>query len=187
MDHPHPDQESGRRDDSKNSSDAGVLALIQLCESPFQGEIFSTDALKSGLWLLESGAVRVVTANVQGSFAGIFGQISIEGESNPAEISMVINLDQAGQWKVDGRSDFEKPSTNGSHVAALLMAAMVEKGAVEAGCDFGMGSVATRICLFTKDVRAGILHWDDSDARAVLENMHLARVENVDPKMQWLQ
>ncbi len=175
-------QEVKREIDETPSS--GVLALINLSEAPFKGAIFSVENLRRGLWLIENDAVRVVTANVQGRFAGIFGQVEIEDHATPAEVSMVVNLDQSGEWKVDGRSNADKTSGNGAHVAALLMAAMVEKGAASAGSNFGIGSVVTRIHLFTRDVRAGILHWDDSDARAVLENLHLAKISNVDPKVE---
>lgn len=166
---------------SSSSPSAGVLQLIRLSESPFKGEIFEEAALKKGLWLFQEGDVRVVTANVQGRFSGIFGQIHVKGKSDPVEVSMVVNLDQEGTWKIDGRSSADHSVSNNGHVAALLMAAMVETGAAEPGTDFGIGSIATRIHLFSRDVRAGILHWDDSDARGVLENLHLARIENLDP------
>jgi superfamily II DNA or RNA helicase len=122
-----------------------------------------------------------VTANVQGRFAGVFGQVGEGPGRAKAEVSIVIHHGDDG-WKVEGRSD-RSPTRNNEHVAALLMAAMVERGVVS-DLSFGLGSASCRIQLFAADVRAGILHWDDSDARAVLENMPLARVEGENPKVE---
>ncbi|NLT72288.1 MAG: DEAD/DEAH box helicase [Verrucomicrobiaceae bacterium] len=159
----------------------GVLGQIVLHERPFCDEIFSRESLQKGRWLVENGAVRVVTANVQGRFAGIFGQIADDEDGPRAEVSIVIHRSDEG-WKVDGRSD-RSTEANDAHVAALLMAAMREKGAV-ADLSFGLGQLRSGIHLFSVDVRAGILHWDDSDARAVLENMPLARLDGEDPKVE---
>lgn len=125
--------------------------------------------------------MRIVTANVQGRFAGIFGQITGDEGSPKAEVSIVIHRSDEG-WKVDGRSD-QSSRSNDEHVAALLMAAMLEKGAVE-DLSFGLGKLRSGIYLFSVDVRAGILHWDDSDARTVLENMPLARLDGDNPKVE---
>lgn len=160
-------------------SGAGVLGEIDLGSPPFRGEIFSTDAILKGRWLLENGAVRVVTANIQGQFAGIFGQVAVERGAPKAEVSMVIHRGEGG-WKVDGRSD-QSGLANNEHVAALLMAAMKERGVI--GDDFGLGRLRCGIHLVSEDVRAGILHWDDTDAKAVLENMPLARLDGENPKV----
>ncbi|NRB73266.1 MAG: DEAD/DEAH box helicase [Verrucomicrobiales bacterium] len=156
------------------------MGKIVLNEAPFLGEIFTQEALNKGRWLVKSGKVRVVTANVQGRFAGVFGQVT--DEEGPVEVSMVVQLSDAGDWKVDGRSDLSG-GRNDEFVAALMMAAMLEKGAAN-DASFGLGEMKTTVFLFSADVRAGILHWDDSDARAVLEKMPLARVEGESPKVE---
>ncbi len=120
----------------------------------------------------------MVTANVQGRFAGVFGQVGDGTSRALAEVSIVIHHGEEG-WKVEGRSD-RSPTRNNEHVAALLMAAMLERGVTD-DPSFGLGSLRCRIHLHAADVRAGILHWDDSDARAVLQNMPLARVEGETP------
>lgn len=163
------------------SGGGGVLGLIALSESPFCDEIFSREILQKGRWLVENGSVRVVTANIQGRFAGVFGQVTGERGGPKAEVSIVIHRGEEG-WKVDGRSD-QSSRPNDEHVAALLMAAMLEKGAV-ADLSFGLGKLRSGIYLFSADVRAGILHWDDSDARAVLENMPLARLDGDNPRVE---
>lgn len=159
----------------------GVLGEVRLNEAPFSNEIFSLDSLLEGRGYVEAHSVRVVTANLQGRFAGIFGQVDLGGEKGKAEVSVVIHQSDDG-WKVDGRSDQDK-APNNSHVAALLMQAMVDKG----GCTdhtFGLGTNRLVVHLFSADVRAGILHWDDSDARAVLENMPLAKIQGSNPKLE---
>ncbi|MEM6915788.1 MAG: DEAD/DEAH box helicase, partial [Verrucomicrobiota bacterium] len=99
-----------------------------------------------------------------------------------AEVSIVIHETGEGEWKVDGRSDADTLPNN-DHVAALLMKAMLETGATQ-DREFGLGSLKARLELFTADVRAGILHWDDSDARAVLECMPLIRFSGDDARME---
>ncbi|MDF1824474.1 MAG: DEAD/DEAH box helicase [Verrucomicrobiales bacterium] len=178
----HSSLESRSRFDGDGPDTAGILGKIALSEAPFCGDIFSRDSLNRARWLVDSGLVRLVTANIQGNFAGIFGQVTPEKGEVAAEVSIVIHRTGEGQWKVDGRSDADV-SPNNEHVAALLMAAMIEKGAVSDN-EFGMGALTTRVELFATDVRAGILHWDDSDARAVLERMPLARVTGEDPRVE---
>ncbi|MEM1443662.1 MAG: SNF2-related protein, partial [Verrucomicrobiota bacterium] len=155
-------------------NDVGILGRILLSAPPFCGEIFSEDNLRKGRGHLEDGQVRLVTANLQGGFAGIFGQVTSREGGAPAEVSIVIHETAEGEWKVDGRSDADSVPNN-DHVAALLMKAMLEKGATE-DREFGLGSLKARIELFATDVRAGILHWDDSEARSVLERMPLVRI-----------
>src|SRR5690606_34802284 len=87
-----------------------------------------------------------------------------------------------GSWKVDGRSD-RSGTANNAHVAALLMTAMLERNAA-ADPTFGLGTLECRIELFSADVRAGILHWDDSEARGVLENMPIASLAGENPKVE---
>lgn len=123
----------------------------------------------------------MVTANVQGRFAGIFGEVADPELGGKAGVSVVVHRGDDG-WRVDGRSDRSR-EPNGKHVAALLMAAMVEKGAVR-DLSFGLGRLKCEIHLFSADVRAGILHWDDSEARSVLEDMPLARVESANSSVE---
>ena len=177
---PHP-PESSSRSEILTQSSAGVLGLIDLSLPPFCGSIFSRETLEKGRWFLRNGFVRLVTANVQGGFAGIFGQVSDREGGAKAEVSIVIHRGE-DQWRIDGRSD-RSQARNNEHVAALLMAAMVEKGAVR-DLSFGLGMNRCGICLLSADVRAGILHWDDSEARTVLENMPLARVEGAGPEIE---
>tara|TARA_R110000850_G_scaffold256505_2_gene382406 strand:- start:961 stop:3492 length:2532 start_codon:yes stop_codon:yes gene_type:complete len=153
-----------------------------LNEAPFLGEIFERESLEKGRWLVKNGLVRVVTANVQGRFAGIFGQVELPDGGPKAEVSIVVQQADDGMWKVDGSSD-RGSRKNDKLVAALLMAALLEKGGVEDD-SFGFGDLKTAIVLFSADVRAGILHWDDSEARAVLEKMPLAKVSGDDPKVE---
>lgn len=155
--------------------------MIDLASPPFCGAIFSREVLEKGRWFLRNGVVRLVTANVQGSFAGIFGQVADREGGAKAEVSIVIHRGD-DNWRVDGRSD-RSTVKNNEHVAALLMAAMVEKGAVR-DLSFGLGRNRCGICLLSADVRAGILHWDDSEARTVLENMPLARVEGASSEIE---
>ena len=172
--------EASPRFETESGEPKGVLERIILSEAPFLGEIFTQEVLNKGRWLVKSGMVRVVTANVQGRFAGVFGQVADEEDS--VEVSIVVQLSDAGGWRIDGRSD-PTGGRNDEFVAALLMAAMLEKGAAE-DVSFGLGEMKTTVFLFSADVRAGILHWDDSDARAVLEKMPLARVEGESPKVE---
>ena len=174
-----PDTRS--RTGAAKSLPPGILGEIDLSVAPFRDAIFSTETLAQGRWFLDNGEVRVVTANVQGRFAGIFGQVSSLPGTAKAEVSIVVHRGDDG-WKVDGRSSLS-PRPNNEHVAALLMKAMLERGAVE-DPSFGLDRLRCVIRLFSTDVRAGILHWDDSDARAVLENMPLARVEGGNPAVE---
>lgn len=157
------------------------MGEIDLSRPPFLGDIFTREALEVGRQLLREGGVRVVTANVQGRFAGVFGQVAERPGGPKAEVSIVVQRGE-DDWRVDGRSD-RSPQRNNAHVAALLMAAMVERGAVR-DLSFGLGQSRCEIQLFMADIRAGILYWDDSEARAVLENMPLARIEGSNPRVE---
>ena len=174
MNTPTPSHQRPRFDASGNTG--GLLGKIDLRVEPWAGEIFAKEDLVSARGLVQSDRVRLVTANVQGRFAGIFGEAREEARGGRSEISMVIQRGADGSWKVDGRSSAEE-TKNGPQVAALLMVAMREKGGVEDDA-FGFLELRPRITLLSADVRAGILHWDDSDARAVLEQMRMARIED---------
>lgn len=167
----------------ESGGDSGILGEIDLSLPPFRGDIFNADILFEARRLVDDGHVRLVTANVQGKFAGIFGQVTpLVRTARSAEVSIVIHRGEGDEWRIDGRSDADK-TPNNVHVAALLMKAMLEKGATTDE-SFGLGAIRSAIRLFTSDVRAGILHWDDSDARAVLEAMPLAEVQGSDPKVE---
>lgn len=154
----------------------GILGEISLGGAPFHGEIFESHHLVRGRDLFRSGGVRLVTANVQGAFAGIFGQVDDPGRGGQAEVSIVINRARDGGWSLDGRSDL-RGERNNEHVAALLMAAMRANGAA-ADDGFGLAEIRPALHLFTADVRAGILHWDDAEAMSVLRDLRLARVQD---------
>lgn len=161
---------------------AGVLAEIDLSSEPFYGDIFLPEDIEKARTLVESDGVRLVTANVQGSFAGIFGQIPGNREVPSEDISIVIHRSSGGEWKIDGRAG-RAGRMNDERVIALLLLAMLDRGVIDS-VSGGKEEVGTRIHLFSCDVRAGILHWDDSDARAVLENMPLARVSGSDARVE---
>ena len=159
-----------------------MLDLIQLNEDPFNGEFFRSDQLQRARDLLKSDSVRLVTANVQGRFAGIFGEIDEAGRSEKIEVSILVNLDSNDQWKLDG-SGGKGMEKNNEYVAALLMAAILEKG-TRKDDSFGLSDAVPQVHLFADDIRAGILNWDDSEARAVLENLHMARITGIDSKIE---
>ncbi|MEM7697562.1 MAG: DEAD/DEAH box helicase [Verrucomicrobiota bacterium] len=162
------------------SARRSLLHDIDLSRPPFSDSLFTHEILSRGKRLVEKGRVRIVTANVQGRFAGCFGQVDL-GRDTRAEVSIVLQRTPHGEWQLDGRSD-QSENANNEHVAALLMAVMAEKGA----CDdtYGLAPSCSRLFLTAADVRAGILYWDDSDARALLERMPLARLEGVDPEVE---
>ncbi len=160
----------------------GIFGDIDLSSIPFKGGIFSVDSLQKARRLVEGGLVRVVTANIQGRFAGVFGQVSGVSGRAKAEVSIVVHRSDEG-WRVDGRSD-QSSVPNNEHVAALLMAAMLERGVIGDLATALGGVDRCAINLFAADVRAGILYWDDSEARAVLENMPMAKVEGDDPLVE---
>lgn len=145
-----------------------------MAADPFHGTLFSIESLERGRDLFRRGGVRVVAANVRSGFAGIFGQVTDSLGAPKAEVSVVVHRGETG-WKIDGSSN-QASEKNNAHVVALLMAAMVEKGNVR-DLSFGLGQRRSRLHLSAADVRAGILYWDDSEARPVLENMRMARVE----------
>tara|TARA_B100000925_G_scaffold9385_2_gene6793 strand:- start:38238 stop:40850 length:2613 start_codon:yes stop_codon:yes gene_type:complete len=176
--------EASPRLDASSGDPNGVLGMIRLKDPPFCGEIFSHENLKRGRWFVKLGAVRVVTVNLQGRFSGVFGQVQDAGGGPPVEVSLIVQLRDSGEWKVEGRSD-RNGGRNDEFVAALLMAAMIEKGGASDE-SFGLGEIKSRLQLLSADVRAGILHWDDSEARDVLERMPLAQVEELDPELEAL-
>ncbi len=160
--------------------DAGLLGRIDLDAAPFS-ELFSWEIRERARELVARESVRVVTANLQGNFAGVFGEVRDPARGGRAQVSLILQWGEQG-WKVDGRSDLIKESCN-EHVAALLVAAMISKGIPRERL-LRPAPQRCRIRLFAADVRSGILHWDDSEARCVLENMPLARLESPGPSVE---
>ncbi len=153
-----------------------VLSRVTLSDPPFCGSIFSADTLRKGHNLVDEKNVRVVTINLQGRFAGIFGQV------NGSEVSIVLQQAQNGEWRLDGRSSGDT-TPNNEHVVALLIEAIREKcGGSESTSKMALPAVG--IQLFADDVRAGILHWDDPEGRAVLEKLRMARIDSTDPRIE---
>ncbi|MEM9284193.1 MAG: SNF2-related protein, partial [Verrucomicrobiota bacterium] len=177
-----PSAKSNPRTPPTNPPRGGILSQIRLTVPPFKGEIFRDEDLSAAASLLKTSKVEIVAANLQEEFAGVFGQVTSDGSRKPAEVSVVIQKTTDGEWRFDGRSD-QEAGKNRSHAAAVLMAAMLESAdATEE--QLGIASQGFSIHLFAADVRAGILHWDDSEAKAVLENMSLARVQEVDRQLE---
>ncbi|MEM7600649.1 MAG: DEAD/DEAH box helicase [Verrucomicrobiota bacterium] len=163
------------------SQSGGILQSICLGEPPFIDAIFGREVLEQARSRVEAGQVRVVTANLQGSFAGLFGSVVVDRLAEPVEVSIVVQLTDAGEWMIDGRGDSSGDQQN-EFVAALLMQVMLDRGCAEP--DFGLGRRVANLSLFCTDVRAGILHWDDSEARTVLEKMRLLRFEGNDRRIE---
>lgn len=157
-----------------------LLSAIDLETPPFS-QLFLVDAVDRARDLVARGGVRLVTANVQGNFAGIFGEVRDARRGGRAQVSLIVQRGETG-WSVDGRSDLIKEAGN-EHVIALLLAAMIEKGG-DRNQLLRASPRRSLVRLFSADVRSGILHWDDSDARCVLENMPLAKLENVSPQVE---
>ncbi|MCB1061969.1 MAG: DEAD/DEAH box helicase [Verrucomicrobiae bacterium] len=162
----------------------GILEDLTLRESPICGQIFSPDQIRSGVRYFQEGKVRVVTSNVNGSFAGIFGQVKDLDEGPTAEVSVVVRRSDDGEWHIDGSSSTDR-QPNSARVVALLLAAKAEHGAPEA---IDKLRFPTTIHCFRADVRTGILHWDDLDARTLLENLPMARVPGENDQIEtWLR
>lgn len=154
-----------------------MLSLVTLSEPPFCGSIFSADTLRKGHSLVDDKSVKVVTINSQGRFAGIFGQVS------GSEVSIVLQQSANGDWKLDGRSSGDSKPNN-EHVVALLIEAIREKCGNSAS-HHGIAMPAVGVSLFrSTEVRSGTLFWDNSDQRAVLENLRLARIDSTDPRIE---
>jgi superfamily II DNA or RNA helicase len=162
----------------------GILNDLSLRDAPIFGRIFTPEQIQRGVRYYREGKVRVVTANVNGTFAGIFGQVHDLEDGPTAEVSVVVRRTSDGGWNIEGRASNERQSNTG-RVVALLLAAKAEHGAPEA-ID-ALKFPATIFC-HRGDVRAGILNWDDYDARTLLENLPMARVTDSEPGVEtWLR
>ncbi|MCB1230196.1 MAG: DEAD/DEAH box helicase [Verrucomicrobiae bacterium] len=162
----------------------GILEDLSLQQAPICGRVFSPDQIRRGVRYFQEGKVRVVTSNVNGSFAGIFGQVQDLNGGPTSEVSVVIRRNQNDEWFVDGSSSTER-QPNSDRVVALLLAAKAEHGSPEA--IENLRFPATIHC-FRADVRTGILHWDDFDARTLLENLPMAQPSSEDSDLEtWLR
>ncbi|MBL9155512.1 MAG: DEAD/DEAH box helicase [Verrucomicrobiales bacterium] len=150
----------------------GILEDLSLREAPIYGRIFSPEQIQRGLRYYREGRVRVVTSNINGTFAGIFGEVLDLADGPTAEVSVVVRRTGEGDWSIDGRASTERQS-NTDRVVALLLAAKAESGSPEA---IDRLTFPATIYCFRADVRVGILHWDDYDARNLLEHLPMARI-----------
>lgn len=153
---------------------SSILESLDFHAPPIRGGIFSSDQIRRGWEYYRAGKARIVTANVNSSFAGIFGQVADMNDGPSAEVSVVVRRSESGNWTIDGRASTDR-NANTERVVALLLAAKArEMGDAEIPLEYHLP--ATIRC-FRADIRVGILHWDDSEARKLLENLPMARVE----------
>ena len=169
---------------SRAYPEAGILSRIELESPPFSGDklsFFDAETLKEAARMVRSGLVELITINLQGSFAGIFGRVRQSDEDDTGkEVSLLVQRTIDGQWLLDGKSGQSRCDERSVIVAALLIAAMSDKGAVE---PLTGAATEPRLTLFSRDVRNGILHWDDSEMRSVLESLILIHLENPTPEL----
>lgn len=158
----------------------GILEDLSLQEAPICGRVFSPDQIRRGVKYFQNGKVRVVTSNVNGTFAGIFGQVHDLNDGPTSEVSVVVRRSGENEWIVDGSCSVERKS-NSDRVVALLLAAKAEHGSPES---LDTLNFPATIQCFRADVRTGILHWDDYDARTLLENLPMARPSAEDPEIE---
>ena len=177
---------------NRGVSSAGILSEIDLDSPPFSGNehcFFDEDLLDEGIALVRKGWVNVGNVNLQGSFAGIFGRVRASNRDfEGTDVSLLVQKTIDNQWLIDGKSGEERAEKRSVPVAALFIAALIEKGVLELPTEIVEEKPATGVPvvkLSTRDVRAGILHWDDSELRAVLENLTVVEIEN--PTMELLQ
>ncbi|MCP5540250.1 MAG: DEAD/DEAH box helicase [Akkermansiaceae bacterium] len=163
----------------------GILSDLSLRHAPVCGRIFSPEQIQRGLRYYREGRVELVTANVNGAFAGIFGKVRDFNGGPTAEVSVVVRKSNGGDWSIDGRASTER-QPNTDRVVALLLAAKAENGDAAEVDDL---AIPATVHCFRADVRAGILNWDDPEGRSLMENLPLARVGGGDdPKVEtWLR
>ena len=92
---------------NRTASDAGILSLIDLNEPPFTGNklaFFDDATLDSARQMVKAGLAQVVTVNLQGSFAGIFGQFRAREEDPAEEVSLLVQKTIDDEWLLDGKS-----------------------------------------------------------------------------------
>lgn len=130
--------------------------------------------------MVGSDLVKVESINLQGSFAGIFGLVQVPGSDSPDKISLLLQKTIDGEWLLDGKSGAARTGKRSVSVAALLLGALAEQGRdVSFSQDESPEEDAPdkpKFKIFSEDVRAGILHWDESELRTVLENLTLVEI-----------
>ena len=162
----------------------GILDQLSFHDPLLCGGVFSPDQVRKGARYLEREKVRIVTANVNGSFAGIFGQVQDLNGGPTSEVSVVVRRNETGDWRIEGSSSTDR-QPNSDRVVALLLAAKAEHGSPETieGLE-----LPTTVTCFRSDVRTGILGWDDLEARNLLGNLPLARVPEGEGEIEtWLR
>ena len=162
----------------------GILEQLTLREPPLCGQVFSPEQIRRGAEYFQQEKVRIVTSNVNGSFAGIFGQVHDLNGGPTSEVSVVVRRSGEGDWHVEGSSSTER-SPNSDRVVALLLAAKAAHGAPE---PVEALRFPTTVTCYRADVRAGILGWDDLEARTLLGNLPLAKVPEGEGAVEtWLR
>ena len=158
-----------------------VLDRLSVSHPPFDGEFFTRTQIKRGIALYEDGAVRVITCNASASFAGIFGVVSDRTSGQRSEVSAVVQLNRDGSWSLEGTADGAQK--NGAQIVALLLGAGARYGdefAPEIGSEGGTVELSCR------DVRAGILNWEESDTQGLTEHMRLAKIPRSNKELETL-
>ncbi|NNE93771.1 MAG: DEAD/DEAH box helicase, partial [Verrucomicrobiales bacterium] len=98
-----------------------------------------------------------------------------------SEVSIVLQQSHSGEWRLDGRSTGDaKP--NNEHVVALLIEAIREKCG-ESAAKSNLAALTVDVSLECHNVRSGTLFYDEPDARAVIENLRVARTGSEDPRV----
>ena len=155
-----------------------VLGRLSVSQPPFEGEFFTSAQVRRGIELYECGAANVRTLSSSESFAGLFGTITDPAAGSRSEVSAVVQQNRDGSWSLEGNAGGSQK--NGAHIVALLLAA---------GASYRTGGLADEevgaaaLHLSRRDIRAGILNWDECDTQGVAEHMRLARVSRSHPEL----
>lgn len=155
-----------------------IFQGLSIQHPPLRGNVFSSETLSQGLRYVREGKVRLVTSNINGSFAGLFGVVKSFDDGPSSEVSLVVQRGQNGTYTVDG-SDSAGRRRNSDRVAALLIAAMEATQGITA-------EIPLSLTLSREDVRGGILEWDAQDDMAQLGRMRLARIQGYDHSLETL-
>ena len=148
----------------------GILSILSLQQPPVMGGIFTPEAIREGQRLFREAEVRLVTATVQDSFAGIFGKVRAP-EIGTQEVSVVVRGTNLEELAIDGNCT-TTGEYNSASVVALLLAAKAKHGS--AG-----GRATPRLSLEKVNAMS-----EDSDPllffRSPLRNLPVARLDMVD-------
>ena len=158
-------------------NDETILDRFSFGQAPFSGQFFTPAQIRRGIDLYRNGGVRIITANVSRSFAGIFGIVCDRSQNRRAEVSVALQQNRDGSWSLEGTADGSQK--NSAQIVALLVAAQVRNGGeLPAGADATTAVPATGavVRLSSRDVRAGILNWEEGDTRELTEHMRLASI-----------